>query len=52
MQAKVSAVDSNREILGQLITIDEDHNNVDLEFDLELGVDNCGARVDFGEHHV
>ncbi len=47
-----SAVDSNGEVLGELIPVHKDHDNVYLEFNLELGVDDSRARVDLWEHHV
>ena len=47
-----SPIDPNREILGQLIPVVENHNQVDVELDFELFVDIRGAGVRSWEEHV
>ena len=47
-----SPVNTNREILCQLVPVVENHNQVDVELDFELFVDIRGAGVRSWEEHV
>ena len=47
-----SSVDANRKVLGQLVAVVEDHDQVHVELYFELRMDKSGAGVDFREQHI
>ncbi len=47
-----STEDANGEVLGQLESVVEDHNQIHMEFNLKLVVHVGGARVRIREQHV
>ena len=49
---KISPVDADRDVLGELVAIVEYHNQVHVELYAELVVDERGAAEYLGEQHV
>lgn len=47
-----SAVYADWDVFRELITVLEDHDQVDMELDLESGPNEGGTRVDLREEHV